>query len=359
MKSTEVKKVIALGVLTGGLVLQTSGAVAGAVATSYVNVSGFQFVDTLTNEKIVLGLNNAVDSALTDFQFQGDGILNNGDTASTLVVSGQTVTGSNSGPVSGSGLFDVDTSCVGECGSYVDNSFSYIPDGTMPTDTYVVGDAQLEGAAINVSEQFFNAQNDPDIPAPANGVVELDPGNVQTLAEVSLASTEDGTANGNTLGSNGNFTFTANAAAEVRVDFTLTTFLRAAISSDAAFGSDATADWSLGVNVRKLNSGVACTTPNIASLDCINLGLTNLISADRGEDNSNSEVLVLGDGTAPGSELFQEIRTFTVEQGVTYQVNITQTSQANANFVPAPAPLALLGAGLLALGFRLRGRRAV
>jgi hypothetical protein len=323
------------------------GAQAGAVATSYLEVSNFKFYNIATGNALVLGANE--DDSDADFFFSGSGITNNGDTDASL--NGNDVSFGINSEVDGSGQFDVGSSCVGDC-TYVENSFTRIDAGADATTTYVVGDVFQTGGAVDLSETFVEDDK---------GTVVLPAINAQTLAEVSLASPSSGTSAGNNVGAAGKFTFRGDGDTEgdYRVDFSLLPYLYTSIAGGSS-GVLAKASWAFSITINELDgngNAVPCGTSEFDETACTlsfgRLDTRSVTGTGSAQFVADTAFDFTGDGAAVGE------RSFSIVGGTDYQVTITQDSSADAQLVPAPGTIALLGLGLLGLvGIRRKNAQA-
>lgn len=308
-----IKKKLVTSILAGvALAAGASISHAGGVATSYLNIKEFKFINLDTGTKLRVG---------DEITFVGQ-VTNDGDTNASL--NGNSVSNDNSAPASPAGL-DVDNSCVGAC-AYVENSFSYITQPTDATSTYAVGDVLLTGSSVN-----FPGLDAPDADA-------------KLLAEVSLEPGDNiGTSSGNNVGVTGRIEFISSITAGVQVDYLADIYIRALLSADLN-GLDSNASSSFSINI--LNTTTGASVLNY-SPNAVNTGRSATIPGDDFEYS-------LTDYSDPDTAA----RTFQIVAGNRYQLTIDQAADANSTVVPLPTPLLLMGVGILALGSTRRLRKA-
>ncbi len=297
------KKLLLSLAVAGGLTVAASVAQAGAVATSYLHIADFKMTND-AGEKLVVG---------QDLTFVNT-VTNNGDTNAEL--NGASDEHTASGPASAAGLL-VESSDVNNPG-YVDDSFTHIFQPADASATYSVGDALLTGAIV-------------DFP----GLVTPD-ADAQTLAEVSIVGDGNGSAAGNNVGVQGKFEFVAGYTGGVNLSFNADAYVRALLTSNLqGVSSDASISWS--INIIDVSGG------GVAILQYAPLAL-----------NTGRSV------TDPGDDFLYELdptfftTSFAITEGAEYQITIDHASDANAEAIPEPAPLALMSLGLIGLAWKKR-----
>lgn len=303
------KKLLVSALLTTGLTFAASGAYAGAVATSYLNLSNIRLTDGLGNKLVQGGANPSVVFVST--------INNNGDTSATL--NGVNDNHSDDQAAAPGGL-NIIAASVG--GAYADNSFTRLAAPSDASVNYAHGDALLTGAIVNIGGAATpNAQ-------------------AQTLAEISLLSgNNNGSAAGNNVGVQGTVSFTALATTTINVAFTAEAYVRSFLSADLA-GTVANASTTWTMTLRNLTTNVN----QVFTPTDINISNSATIAGQDFVDTFNGDLS----------------RTFNIATGNNYQLTIAHTSSADANtrvaVVPEPVSLMIMSLGLLGLGFSKRSK---
>lgn len=302
----KLKKLSSL-VLATSVLIGASGAMADGIATAYLKISDFRFENAGT--KAVVG---------TDIIFNST-VENDGDTNASL--NGTNVGHSASAPAT-AGLLDVPTSCVGAC-AYVDNSFSYLTKPTGTVTSYALGDAYLTGASVN-----FPGLALPNVTA-------------ETLAEAALSGgTQVGSASGNNLGVQTNFTFIASATGTIDIKYSADAYVRAFLSGDT-MGVQANGSINFTINVFNETTGAVVLA----------------------HQPSEINAFAARSATIPGQDFEYSLAAFAISDsfavvgGNQYQLTIDHVSDANAEVIPEPASLAILGVGLLSMGLVRRRKR--
>lgn len=300
------KKLLVSALLAGTLTVAVSEAQAGAVATSYLNLSNIQLTDANGNKLVQGGANPSVN-------FQSP-VNNNGDTAVSL--NGISDTHTADAPAAPGGL-NVIASSVGS--AYVENSFTHLSQPTDASTNYAHGDALLTGAIADI------------------GGVATPNAQAQTLAEISLISGNGtGSAAGNNVGVQGTVQFTALATTTINISFIADAYVRSFLSADLA-GTVANASISWTMQLRNLLTNVA-------------------------QNYNPGEINFGNSATLPGQDFLdtfngQLSHTFNIVTGNNYQLTITHSSSADATTtqnVPEPASLLLMGLGLFGFAWTKR-----
>jgi PEP-CTERM motif len=305
----KLKKLSSL-VLVSSVMFGASGAMADGIATAYLAINDFKFTRPDTT-KMLVG---------TDIIFNSS-VINVGDTNASLNGAFDSATGAAPAEA---GALDIAHSCVGAC-TYVENSFAHLvsPAGTPVTGSYSLGDAHLTGASVNF----------PGLPLP-----DVD---AKTLAETALgAGSHVGSSSGNNLKITTNFSFIASATGVISFSYNADAYVRAYLSSDVN-GINAIATIGFTVTVQDtLTGGIVLAHAPLA----INAGAARSATLP-GQDFTHTQT----------AAAFAD--SFGVVAGRGYQITINHVSETDAEVIPEPGSLAILGAGLLSMGLIRRRKR--
>ena len=236
---------------------------------------------------------------------------------------------------------DMAPACVGACPAIVDNAFPI-----------------LSSTFGNPSSQFAAADQN-QVGSPITGLLPPPVGaDIESAAYVSLIGQDAGSSTGNN-NLNSSWAF-SNVSGTIDVDFDATAYLEAFVSSDSLFPSFATASYSVSFSLTEVDTVTGVSTllddwvvGNEAS-DPFTLNTTR---------SANSPVfngIPLFAGSALGAANTGHF-TYTTQALVAtnlYQLSARATTNADATMVPEPGMIALLGAGLLGLGFSRKRREA-
>jgi hypothetical protein len=284
---------------------------AGSLAVSVLEVQNFLIQDATT------GTLNA-----SDFQ-----LLQGNNTGDVFAFLNSTGTSSDTTDVSLEQGIDLGV-CEGpDCLPFGPNDFQQT--APPPTGNYVLSDNLLEGAAINF----------PGAP-PTTGANASTRGDVSLLG---LGDSDNGSAQTN-LGLNTTFEFVAAQDFDILFTLDYDNYLRAFVSDDLTFESDASAssNWTLTITGSDIDYN---WTPAPLNSTRSTTGPGNELFQDSGSLNSATD-----EGLA------------SLTGGERYRITIRHTSLADASVgapIPEPTSIALLGGGLLGLAaMRKRAKKA-
>jgi len=272
---------------------------------------------------------------ISDF---GGGITytSTGDVSAQL---GATTVTDNGNTVSASTI-DLAPVCVGTCPAVADNAFPIFSAGTgNPSSQFAAADQYQAGSPIT------------GIGAPVGASIEA-------ASYVSLIGQDDGSSTGNN-NLNSSWVFTGYAGS-IDIDFTATAYLEAFVSADSIFPSFATASFSVVFTLVNLSTGgtvvddwtVGSTAPSGDEPFDLN--------STRSANSPFANGLPLFAGSALGVANVGDFHytSSLLNADDAYQLSARANTSADAAMVPEPGMIALLGAGLLGLGFSRKRRNA-
>ncbi|MBV1929884.1 MAG: PEP-CTERM sorting domain-containing protein [Gammaproteobacteria bacterium] len=289
----------------------------------------------------VLQINNLTFSktggATLDIADFGGGITYTSTADISAELGGVTVSDSDSTILAAT--IDLAPACVGTCPAIVDNAFPIFSAGA--------GDPSSQFAA---ADQY---QAD----SPISGIGAAVGADIESSAYVSLLGQNTGSSTGNN-NLNSSWVF-AGYSGSIDVDFDATAYLEAFVSPDSLFPSFATASYSVVFTVVDLSLGGLVVDNWVvgSTIDADNpFSLNDTRSAN--SPFANGLPLYAGAGLGAANSGHFTYTSSVYDASHAYQLSTRATTTADATMVPEPGMIALLGAGLLGLGFSRKRREA-
>ncbi|MBL4584152.1 MAG: PEP-CTERM sorting domain-containing protein [Pseudomonadales bacterium] len=300
------KSSVAIVALSSFALLGANAAQADVLATSVLKLDNLTFYKSGTTDVITATDFTALfytSSADVNASLNGTLVGSDDDTASAAAI-------------------DLAPACVGDCPAITDNAFPIITStGGAPSAHFAASDQYQAGSPIAGLGVFLGA-------------------NIQSAAYVSLLGESSGTSGANNeLGSD--FIFSGYSGG-IAAAFDLTAYVEAFATADSIFPSKAAASFSIVFTITDANQ-------------------TELFKYEFAETRSNTSPLSYGDAkvfATPGSIALGFDTGDIFDAGEIYTLSARTTVNADATMVPEPGMIALLGAGLLGLGFSRKRRDA-
>ena len=300
----KIRKTLIAAALVTTMALPAGSAYAGAIADSYLYISNF----TLAFGDGALNGGTPINPATAFSSLEG---ANSGDVSASLNGAGATTDTANIN-------FGLSDPFAGNFALNVSQGAGYVAGTNLtaaPTATFAGSNATLIGNSL------------------LGGASSL------TDNQVSLQGQGTGTAQSNT-GLNAEATFILAQATSLQLSFMADAFLRTMVD-DPAGSAEAAYTWTMSL--------VDAAGDEIASWNGGAVGVGGTVYASAFSLNRARSAFSGNDFVIDPAQGYFEFETALLEAGE-YTLTISQTSRADATYIPEPGTLALLGLGLLGLG---------